>query len=194
VNAPVDSGQRGERAEAPHQAAQVTSRSLRRTHITTDDEEFYKRLSGQAAKGVAVISAVHRGWDHAATVTDFLSVSWDPPTMLVSIYSLSRLAEAIETSGRWTLSLLSSRQAWVADRLGEAGAPLVGLLDQVPHFRREQSAPAAVTGALAWFELRTVAQHEAATHTLFVGEVTWMGRPGSTAEAPLIRYRSAYGT
>lgn len=172
--------------------APVTARSLEPRNISTADEEFYKRLSGQAAKGVAVISAVHRGWDYAATVTDFLSVSYDPPTMVVSIYSLSRLAEAIETSGRWSLSLLSSAQASIADRLGEAGAPLVGLLDQIPHFRPEESAPAVVTGALAWFELRTVASYPAATHTLFVGEVTWMGYSGEQVGAPLVRYQSDY--
>jgi flavin reductase (DIM6/NTAB) family NADH-FMN oxidoreductase RutF len=170
----------------------ITARSLQPANVTTDDEEFYKALSGQVAKGVAVISAVHRGWDHAATVTDFLSVSYDPPTMVVSIYSLSRLAEAIETSGRWSLSVLSAGQASVADQLGEAGAPLIGLLDQTPHFRPEDGAPALVTDALAWFELSTVAAVEAATHTLFVGEVTWMGRPDGQPGAPLVRYQSGY--
>lgn len=170
----------------------ITARTLEPSNITADDETFYKALSGQVAKGVAVISAVHRGRDHAATVTDFLSVSYDPPTMVVSIYSLSRLAEAIETSGRWSLSLLSAEQASVADRLGEPGAPLIGLLDQTPHFRPEEGAPALVTDALAWFELKTVASVEAATHTLFVGEVTWMARPRAQAGAPLVRYQSGY--
>jgi flavin reductase (DIM6/NTAB) family NADH-FMN oxidoreductase RutF len=170
----------------------VSARSIKPGGISDDDQEFYKRLSGQAAKGVAVLSAVHRGWDHAATVTDYLSVSWDPPTMLVSVYSLSRLAEAVETSGRWSLSLLSSEQTAVADRLGEAGAPLVGLLDQVPHFRREETAPPIINGALAWFDLRTASSFQAATHTIFVGEVIWMGRPDAQPANALVRFQSAY--
>ena len=170
----------------------ATVRSLDPSAVTTGDEEFYKSVSARAAKGVAVISTVHRGWDHAATVTDFLSVSYDPPTLVASIYSLSRLAEAIETSGRWGISLLSARQKGVAEQLGEPGSPLVGLLDQIPHFRTEPGAPALLSDALAWFEVRTVAEHPAATHTLFVGEVTWMGRPDHAAPAPLVRYQSAY--
>lgn len=109
-----------------------------------DDQEFYKRLSGEVAKGVAILSTTHRGRDYAATVTDYLSVSFDPPTMLVSVYSLSRLAEAIESAGRWSLSVLSSAQAAVADGLGEPGAPLIGLLDQIPHSRRDVTAPPVV--------------------------------------------------
>jgi flavin reductase (DIM6/NTAB) family NADH-FMN oxidoreductase RutF len=170
----------------------ATTRAVDASAITTDDEELYKSISARAAKGVAVISTVHRGWDHAATVTDFLSVSYDPPTMVASIYGLSRLAEAIETSGRWGISLLSARQKGVAEQLGEPGSPLVGLLDQVPHFRTAPGAPPFLREALAWFELRTVAEHTAATHTLFVGEVTWMGRPDVVPPPPLVRYQSAY--
>ncbi len=162
------------------------------TGVNGDDQEAYKRLSGEVAKGVAVLSTTHRGRDYAATVTDFLSISFDPPTMLVSVYSLSRLAEAVDAAGRWTLSVLAADQTAVADRLGQPGAPLIGLLDQVPHFRREASAPPAVDGALAWFELRTVSAFEAATHTLFVGEVAWMGRPSTHRPAPLMRFRSTY--
>jgi flavin reductase (DIM6/NTAB) family NADH-FMN oxidoreductase RutF len=169
----------------------ATTRVVDPSAITTDDEELYKSISARAAKGVAVISTVHRGWDHAATVTDFLSVSYDPPTMVASIYGLSRLAEAIETSGRWGLSLLSARQKGIAEQLGEPGSPLVGLLDQVPHFRTGPAAPPLLSDALAWFELRTVAEHPAATHTLFVGEVTWMGRPDLAPPPPLVRYQSA---
>ncbi|HYI32754.1 MAG TPA: flavin reductase family protein [Glaciibacter sp.] len=159
-----------------------------------DDQEFYKRLSGEVAKGVAILSTTHRGRDYAATVTDYLSVSFDPPTMLVSIYSLSRLAEAIESAGRWSLSVLSSAQAAVADGLGEPGAPLIGLLDQIPHSRRDASAPPIVDGALAWFELRTVDSFTAATHTIFVGEVAWLGRPAEHRARPLVRFRSSYST
>ena len=45
------------------------------------DRTLYQWLNGRTAKGVGVVSCVHRGRDYAATVTDFLSVSYDPPTM-----------------------------------------------------------------------------------------------------------------
>jgi len=156
------------------------------------DQDEYKRLSVNAAKGVGVVTAVHRGWDNAVTVTDFLSVSYDPPTILVSLYSLSRMAEALDEVQSWGLSLLASNQRGVADALGYEGNPLVGLLDHVPHFRRADGAAPLIAGSLSWFELRTVAKHEVATHTLFVGEVTAMGRAAAAIARPLIRFQSGY--
>ena len=93
-------------------------------------------------------------------------------------------------SGVWALSLLGSEQTAVADALSEPGAPLIALLDNVPHERRQQSSPAIVSGVIAWFELETMAVHEVATHTLVVGEVRWMGRGGGVR--PLVRYESEY--
>ncbi|WP_426986238.1 flavin reductase [Pseudarthrobacter sp. Y6] len=49
-------------------------------------------------------------------------------------------------------------------------------------------------GSIAYFELRTVAIHPAATHLLVVGEVVALGgdAPGSEVPDPLIHFASAY--
>jgi len=156
------------------------------------DQDAYKQLATLAARGVAVVTAVRGRWDVAATVTDFLSVSYDPPTMVVSLFSLSRIAEAVTASGRFAISLLARDQRGIADRLGAPGAPLVGLLDQVPHTRREPGAPIVVDGSLAWFELRVVATQDAATHVLIVGEVTATSAAARWGARPLVRWRSEY--
>lgn len=156
------------------------------------DQDAYKLLSTQAAKGVAVVTAVQGAWDHAVTITDYLSVSYDPPTMLVSLYGLSRVAEAVQDAGRFGLSLLAADQQGVADWLGEQGAPLPGLLNQIPHLRREPGAPVLLADALACFELRVLAVHEAATHRLVVGEVAAMVQPARWDAGPLLRFRSQY--
>lgn len=156
-------------------------------------QEAFRELTGRIARGVAIVSAVHRGHDHATPVTDFLTVSWDPPTMLVSLYSLGRMVEAVDAAGAWGLSVLSADQAPVARWLGEPGTPLVGLLDNVPHWRTAPGRPALVTGALAWFELRTTTSVEVVTHTVVVGQVVAMG--GSDGAGPaLVRERGRYGT
>lgn len=167
-------------------------RTLTPELITEEDQELYQALSGGVAKGVAVVSSRYRGRDMATTVTDYLSVSYDPPTMLVSLYALSRTVDAIEASGRFAASVLAADQRAAADWLGELGSPLIGLLDNLPHFRAEPEAPVVIQDALAWFELRTVASHRAGTHTLFVGEVVRMGQAADQSRGPLIRYQSAY--
>jgi flavin reductase (DIM6/NTAB) family NADH-FMN oxidoreductase RutF len=159
---------------------------------TADDEDAYKLLSTLAAKGVGVVTARLGRWDHAVTVTDFLSVSYDPPTVLVSLHELSRIADAVTTAGRFGLSVLADDQQRIADRLGEAGSPLVGLLDQIPHVRRDEAGPALLGGALAWFDLRVEAAHRAATHLLVVGRVQAMSGTVPWASRPLVRWRSRY--
>jgi len=155
--------------------------------------DAFRGLAGRVARGVAILSAVHRGHDYATPVTDFLTVSWDPPTMLASLYSLGRMVEAVDAAGTWGLSVLGAEQAPVARWLGEPGTPLVGLLDNVPHWRTAPGRPALVTDALAWFELRTTTSIEVVTHTVVVGQVVAMGGSDGTA-APLVRERGRYRT
>ena len=59
----------------------LTPHRLDPGHIEAADRMLYQWLNGRTAKGVGVVSCVHHGRDYAATVTDFLSVSYDPPTM-----------------------------------------------------------------------------------------------------------------
>lgn len=158
------------------------------------DVDLYRRLSADIAAGVAVVSTTLRNRDYAATVTGFLSVSYDPPTMLVSLFAESRIGEAVEESGIWALSLLSGKHQGAANWLASPGTPLQGLLAQVPFRRGPTTGSAVLDGALAFFELRTVSVHQAATHLLIVGEVLSMGSDADPAETPdpLIHFGSSY--
>ncbi|HAG59914.1 MAG TPA: oxidoreductase, partial [Arthrobacter bacterium] len=69
------------------------------------DIDLYRVLSADISAGVAVVSTSLHKRDYAATVTAFLSVSYDPPTILVSLYAGSGIGEAIATTGTWALSL-----------------------------------------------------------------------------------------
>lgn len=163
-------------------------------------QERFRLRSNQAAKAVGIVSARVGSHDVATTVTDYVTVSWDPPTMLVSLYSLGRAAEAVAESDTWALSILAADQAPVAAWLAEPGTPTLGLLSNVAHARVSPGGPALIAGALAWFEIHTSTTVTVATHTLFAGEVVWFGgpddrRPGAGERAfdpVLVRHRGAY--
>ena len=57
----------------------------------------YRRLSAEQGSGVAIISTRIRNRDFAATVSSYLSVSYDPPTLLVSLYAESRIIGAVQS-------------------------------------------------------------------------------------------------
>lgn len=163
--------------------------------IPEEAVDSYRQLSADIASGVAVVSTRLRGRDYAATVSGFLSVSYDPPTLLVSLYAESRIAEAVADSGSWALSLLSARQRGTANWLASPGSPLEGLLSQVDYGRGPVTGAAVIEGCIAWFEVRTTQVTTAATHRLVVGEVTAMGRRASAEDEadPLVHFASAYG-
>ncbi|MDO4920129.1 flavin reductase family protein [Kocuria sp.] len=161
---------------------------------TEAQTERYRALAAEHAVGVGVVCSRHRGKDHAITVTAFADVSYDPPTMLVCLYDMGRMCEAVESSGAWTLSLLAAGQRSVANWLASPGNPVDGLLDTVAFHRTERTGTPVVDGCLSWFELDTVSTHTAATHLVVVGRVTAMGRGEgvATTEQPLIHYAKEY--
>lgn len=161
---------------------------------TPEQVARYRTLAGEHAVGVGVVCARYRGKDHAATVTAFADVSYDPPTMLVCLYDMGRICEAVEAAGTWTLSLLNASQKSVANWLASPGNPVEGLLNSVPFHRTEASGTPVLDGSLAWFELETVSTHTAATHLVVVGRVIAMGRGVGTGTAgqPLIHFAREY--
>ncbi|GAB3519259.1 flavin reductase family protein [Arthrobacter monumenti] len=156
--------------------------------------DLYRTLSADIASGVAIISTRLRNHDYAATVTGYLSVSYDPPTILVSLFDGARIADAVSEAGVWALSLLGSQHQGTANWLASPGTPLHGLLNQVPYRRGPATDSVIIDGALAFFELRTVEIHEAATHLLVIGEVVSMGRDatGTQTQDPLVHHASSY--
>lgn len=154
----------------------------------------YRELSADIASGVGVVSTRLRGRDYAATVSGFLSVSYDPPTLLVSLYAEARIAEAVADAGSWALSLLPARLRGTANWLASPGSPLEGLLNQVDYGRAPETGAAVIEGSIAWFEVRTTSVTRAATHLLVVGEVLSMGRraPADDESDPLVHFAGAY--
>ena len=156
--------------------------------------ERYRTLAADHAVGVGVVCSRYRGKDHAITVTAFADVSYDPPTMLVCLYDMGRMCEAVESTGTWTLSLLNVDQRSVDNWLASPGNPVDGLLDTVPFHRTERTGTPVIDGCLSWFELDTVSTHTAATHLVVVGRVTAMGRgvDAGAADRPLIHFAREY--
>lgn len=161
----------------------------------------YRLLAEELASGVAVVAAHHRRRDHAVTVTGWLDVSYDPPTMLVSLFDEARICEAVESAPTWTLSVLRREQEATATWLASSGNPVDGLLDSTAFRRSPVGGAPVLDGALAWFELETQQVHPAATHRLVVGTVVAMGRSHDAQEpsrgghgGPLIHWGRSFRT
>lgn len=145
---------------------------------------------GHFATGIAVVTTLDGGHDHAMTANSLTSVSLEPPLVLVSVRNDSGWLEAVESSEVWGVSLLPESGRPAASWLSTGGRPLYGQLAQVPHHRGELGV-ALVDDALATLECRTHSTHEAGDHTIVIGEVV-ASRADARRDDPLIYYRSRY--
>lgn len=159
--------------------------------LSSDFIDDYRRLSDSIASGVAVVTVGRGSKFTGVTVDSFLDVSWDPPTMLVSILSLSRVMDVMECAQMFTLSVLNADQEDIATWLGASGQPNYGLLNDIPTVDGE-CGPAHIAQACAFFEVEVTDCHTVATHTLFSGPVVAQG--GNPDTQPLVRRNRIYGT
>lgn len=160
------------------------------------DDEFRAALSRLAA-GVVLITAHDpddgpRGEDVGMTATAFMSVSLDPPLVMVSVRNDSRMDDLLAEQPLWAVSVLSESQRHIAGRFAMKGRISDRLLfEDITYIRGEQAGAPLVGGALATLECRTEQRVTAGDHTLVIGQVLTASTP-STAGGPLAYYRGRY--
>ncbi|MFE0605722.1 flavin reductase family protein [Streptomyces sp. NPDC058892] len=163
------------------------------------NDEFRAAMSRLAA-GVCLITAHEspladggpRGEDVGMTATAFMSVSLDPPLVLVSLREGSRMDDLLAEQPLWAVSVLADHQLPIAGRFAMKGRISDRLLfADLPHVRGEASGAPLLSGALATLECRTENRVEAGDHTLVIGRVLTAALP-SPDSAPLTYFRGRY--
>jgi flavin reductase (DIM6/NTAB) family NADH-FMN oxidoreductase RutF len=80
-----------------------------------------RNCMGRFSTGVAVVTAVSDGVPQGMTINSLTSVTLDPAVLLISLTRGARTTDAIETSGRFALSVLNARQEAVARHFATRG-------------------------------------------------------------------------
>jgi flavin reductase (DIM6/NTAB) family NADH-FMN oxidoreductase RutF len=120
---------------------------------------------GRFATGVTVVTALENGKTHGMTANAFLSVSLEPPLVLVSLDNRSHMHRILPAAGRYGISVLAEDQRALSDHF--AGRPTEGV--EVRFTRR--AGTALLDGAVAHFVVRVGDIHSAGDHTLYIGIV-----------------------
>lgn len=166
------------------------------------NDEFRAAMSRLAA-GVVLVTAVEPpldpddptapgGEDVGMTATAFMSVSLDPPLVLVSLREGSRMDDLLAEQPLWAVSVLAESQRQIAGRFAMKGRVSDRLLfADLPHRRGEASGAPLVGGALATLECRTEQRVPAGDHTLVIGRVLTADVPGVDG-GPLAYFRGRY--
>ncbi|MEU9790663.1 flavin reductase family protein [Streptomyces sparsogenes] len=162
------------------------------------EDEFRAALSRLSA-GVVLVTAHDpeegaRGEDVGMTATAFMSVSLDPPLVMVSVRNGSRMDDLLARQPLWAVSVLSESQRHIAGRFAMKGRISDRLLfEDIPYTRGEATGAPLVGGALAIVECRTEQRVTAGDHTLVVGRVLTAGTPSADG-GPLMYFRGRYHT
>ncbi len=136
----------------------------------------FRRTLGMFATGVTVLTTRVGEQVHGMTANAFMSVSLQPPLVLVSIDRRARLGALLHQGTRFGVSVLEARQTGLSDRFAGRVA------DDLPEatFEVVHETP-LVEGALAHLVARVVRSYWGGDHSLFLGQVEFArygeGRP-----------------
>ncbi|MFH5821165.1 flavin reductase family protein [Georgenia sp. AZ-5] len=151
--------------------------------VATVEPRGFRTALSRFASGVIVMTATSPQGDvHGMTASSFLSVSLDPPLVLVSVDRRTRMHDFLGPVDHYGVSVLAHDQQDVAGHF--AGRPC-GL---VPRFVWRDGVP-LLDGALAHLTCRMYDRHTAGDHTLFIGEVRTLNYDDG---APLIFFSGAF--
>jgi len=120
--------------------------------------------------GVVVVSSRIDGEYRGMTVSSLVSISLEPPLVLVGLERESATRAAVLEAGAFNVSLLTRSQEFVADRLSGRAPAIDPAWRALPHHLGKNGIP-LVDGCAAWLECRLVRVHEAGDHDICLGEV-----------------------
>ncbi|MEN8240858.1 MAG: flavin reductase family protein [Chloroflexota bacterium] len=142
--------------------------------------------------GVAIVGAEFKGIRHGMTVSSFTSLSLEPPLVMVSLQKATRTHDLVIGSQAFGVTILNSDQKEISNRFAgmntESDDRFVGL----ETYTLETGSPLLHAG-LAFFDCRLVAQHNAGTNTMMIGEVAAAQvHAGGDQISPLVYFNRDY--
>jgi flavin reductase (DIM6/NTAB) family NADH-FMN oxidoreductase RutF len=157
----------------------------------SSDPAAFRRAMALLVTGVTVVTARDpvTGEPRGMTANAVMSVSLEPPLILVSVRNGARMHETVRLAGAYAVTVLSAGQESHARHF--AGLPIAGHNQgQEPEFTERAGVPVLQHG-LAWAVADVMAAHQAGDHTLFVGQVTAIAAERAL-DPPLAFHRSAF--
>ena len=141
-----------------------------------------RRTLGMFATGVTVITALKDEQVHGMTANAFMSVSLEPPLVLISVDRRTKMCGFLHEGMHYGVSVLCATQAALSDRFAGRSS------EEEPRFALVKDTP-LVEGALAHFVARVERSYWGGDHSLFLGRVEYARQNEGT---PLLFHGGRY--
>lgn len=148
------------------------------------DPQLFRRVMGRFATGVTVVSFMRTNRPVGMTVNSFLSVSMEPPLILISVRKASSFVEHVRVGSRFGINILSEQQRKLGPHFANRPGP-----DVNARFHDHAGTP-LLDDSLAHIVARVVDIHPAGDHLLFIAEIEHLEH-GPEAQ-PLIFFSGRY--
>jgi len=137
--------------------------------IPAMSQEFRDAMARLAA-GVVVVSARTAEGYRGLTASTLVSVSADPPLVLVGLEHESATRAAVVETGRFNVSVLTREQEFLAERFAGRAPAVDPTWKQIPHRLGANGIP-LIDGCAAWLECEVEQVHAAGDHDVCIASV-----------------------
>jgi flavin reductase (DIM6/NTAB) family NADH-FMN oxidoreductase RutF len=134
------------------------------------DPQDFRDVMARLAASVVVISARAGTGFRGLTATSLVSISAEPPMVLVGLERLTLTRNAVLETKAFNVSVLTRAQEFVAERFAGRAPAVAAAWSDVPHHLGTNGIP-LIDGCVAWLECRLTQVHEAGDHDICVAEV-----------------------
>ncbi len=161
------------------------------THQVAPEHEFdglaFRRTLGHLATGVTILTTRTEDGIHGMTANAVVSVSLNPPLVLICLDRRARMANYVERSGRFGINLLREEQAPISRYFARSWR-----LPQPPehHFEEWAGVP-YLPGSLGALSCRVTEQIDGGDHLVILARVVGLRLDEPTGN-PLLFYRGKY--
>ena len=150
------------------------------------DAQELRRVMGHFATGVTVITTKDKdGNPQGLTANAFMSLSLNPPLVLISVDKRATCYACFEPNNGFTVNFLSEDQEAVSLRFATKGIDKFAELK----WREGGNGAALIDGALGSVECKITQCHDGGDHTIVVGEILNVAANG---DRPLLFFKGKY--
>lgn len=141
---------------------------------------------GHFATGVTVITTRDKdGLPNGLTANAFLSLSLNPPLVLISVDKSAQCYACFECANGFTVNFLSDQQEEISRRFATKGIDKFAGLQ----WREGSNGAAILDGVLGYVECKIKQCHDGGDHTIVVGEIV---NADAAGERPLLFFKGKY--
>ena len=157
-----------------------------------DGEAAFKAAMRHLAGGVSIVTVAAGEERGGLTATSLVSLSADPPSLLVSVKQNASSMPLMRRSGRFAVSILGDGHSALADRFAGRDGMKGAARFQGGEWIGRAGYPPVLADALASFECEVEEMIDRFSHTIIIGRVMESRVPAASGSGALVYWRASY--